>query len=107
MSAAVVKVLRKARALVAKGWTQGTYARSKSGRPVKHLGRAAARFCAIGALDVAAHSSGDRFTYSDARDALRQAVGVHLLPEWNDESGRTKADVLAAFDRAIRAEAGK
>ncbi len=92
-------VLRKARALVAKGWTRFHFARNKYGHPVNVYGPAACRFCAAGSIV--------RVTRNDiaARDcAIKVLSGVvagGTAPAFNDHPGTTKADVLSAFDRAI------
>jgi hypothetical protein len=42
--------------------------------------------------------------YESARSYIRSAIpnlGTDSLPEWNDASGRTQGEVIAAFDRAI------
>ena len=36
-----------------------------------------------------------------ALDFFRQAICGGAIPDWNDTPGRTKAEVLAAFERAI------
>lgn len=92
-------VLRRARALIAGGWTQGAY------MSVGFFGR---RYCAVGAI---AYSAGlvpglDTSTpaMTDARRALRTASGMEYyegIETWNDNPRRTKQEVLAAFDRAI------
>lgn len=50
----------------------------------------------------------DRETESGALNLLAEAAGLTDLieiPSWNDAPGRTKAEVLAAFDAAISATA--
>jgi hypothetical protein len=81
--------LMAARALVERGWCQG----------ISHDNTGSVdKYCVLGAIDQA--SSGDS---SEAKFALRKVVGGIYLADWNDAPERTKADVLAAFDRAIEA----
>lgn len=80
--------LREARALVERGWTQGSF-HAVDGK-----------CCAYGALmDVSPLRDIDPL-----QDALGAAIGVrgaYKLWDWNDAPERTQAEVLAAFDRAI------
>lgn len=85
-----VKVLKDARKLLAKrgGWVQGHYQSGKCGH------------CAMGALIAAA---GKNLRARDTEDsALRNAIACHYVVVWNDMPGRTKREVLAAFDKAIK-----
>jgi hypothetical protein len=100
---AVSTKLREARALIERGWTQGEYARDKTGRSVDFLRHDATCVCAAGAVGAAnghwptSSLPGMRF--------LSLAVGgdgdESDVLQWNDAPERTQADVLAAFDRAI------
>jgi hypothetical protein len=56
--------------------------------------------CAWGAIELV---QAKRLLLSAAADEMKEAVRSGDLPEWNDTPGRTKAEVLAAFDRAIKA----
>jgi len=47
-------------------------------------------------------SFGAFFKFSiPAQKALEEAIDLKHIPTWNDAPGRTKAQVLAAFDKAI------
>jgi len=101
-----VEILKGAKALLeTKGWTQGAYARGKSGRVVKQP-RNAVCFCGIGAISVAAGGNTDDDLGYDAYKALERIVGSGF-PHYNDAPGRTKEEVLAVFDKAIAAEEGR
>jgi hypothetical protein len=39
--------------------------------------------------------------YEPTMRFLREALDWKCIPEWNDTPGRTQAEVVAAFDRAI------
>jgi hypothetical protein len=96
--------LREARALIEQGWTQGEYARGKSGRKAHPVGRYARCFCAVGALGAAnrhwPHAGMVGLKYLNVAIG-RMSVGESLVFDWNDVEWRTQAQVLAAFDRAI------
>ena len=107
MNAVAVAILTDARKRVEAGWVQG--------RAYNEAGDV----CAGHAIDLSyydlAHKMGasmdDR---SDAVALLSQAVeqGAHRqwpggIPGWNDHDSRTKAEVLAAFDEAIRLGKGE
>ena len=85
--------LRRARDLLATPETWSRYALYR----VRPSGVAA--WCIGGALNEAC----PKFRGS-AHAALRKAIGLGKHDDvavWNDERGRTHAEVLAAFDRAI------
>lgn len=104
------KVLRAAANLIEeRGWTQGASAKSKTGRIVLVKSRSAACFCSSGAIERAAR------TGNEERSALL-SLGATILASnvpkyihrtlrvvaWNDEDGRTKAQVLEMIERAAR-----
>lgn len=102
----VVQVLRKARALIRKGWTQGTGARTKSGKGVDSMARSAVRFCCLGAIWRFDHGA-----VTDSVRCLSRAINgksiewdsehLDVVERFNDNPARKKAEVLALFDRAI------
>jgi hypothetical protein len=65
-------------------------------------------YCAAGACNAAATDWAHvkNLASADAQAALERAVGVRpgMLIPWNDHRGRTKDEVVAAFERAIAAE---
>jgi hypothetical protein len=91
-------ILKKARVLIVRGWTQGSFARNARGRPVLANSKRAVRWCAWGALD-GAYWLGD----SKALRLLKLSIPgrVKSLSDWNDNPKRKKAEVLALFDSAI------
>lgn len=94
--------LQKARDLIAEpgAWTQGEWARNADGDRVYLRAESAVRFCADGALR--AISERGRFA---ANGFLRRVLpGAPFYPntiEFNDAKGRTQAEVVDAFNRAI------
>lgn len=94
----VTEVLKAARERIAKGWTQGM-----STREDDHGTEIA--WCASGAIKHAVDEEG--CVGCVARRGLEQSIGGGSIAGWNDAEGRTQAEVLAAFDKAIAlAEAG-
>jgi len=87
-------------------WIQGRFALSSLQNQVKPNSRRASCWCALGAIAA--------ITREDPNDVndevywlLHRAMGlpdnVMAVAIWNDAPGRTHAEVLAAFDRAIEA----
>lgn len=62
--------------------------------------------CALGGL-YGTHA--DPTAWDGAVRALYRAIGIDprvtTIPQWNDTPGRTEAEVLAAYDKAIAATA--
>jgi hypothetical protein len=101
------EVLIEARRLIAeKGWTQDAYARDAKGRNslTEGFDGDPVCFCADGAIRWATHMHQGR---EEARCLLNKAIGNERVFsgydawKWNDTPGRTKEEVLSAFDRAI------
>jgi hypothetical protein len=97
------QVLTAARNLIAKkGWCQGALARTIAGGTVPTDSPGAASWCMVGAIE---HCSNDALPLSietNARRLIMSALDICSIPAWNDHPGRTKAEVLAAFDKAIK-----
>ena len=87
-------------------WIQGRFAVSSLQNKVKPTSRRASCWCALGA--IAAITREDP---NDVNDELYwllcRAMGLPdneiAVAAWNDAPGRTHAEVLAVFDRAIEA----
>ncbi len=93
----VIEILHAARALIARGWTQHTFALDENGLVVKPTMKAKC-FCIGGAF----RALGDCGDWARARCTLKECLpGYPPLVDWNDVPGRTQADVLELFDRAI------
>lgn len=109
-----LKILKDARALIEKGWTWGTEARDKNGRPVGVHFPEAVRFCLLGAVN-AADSRADRIhARLKARQFLSEALALLPSAERTPKGGaptfsligfnddlRSKAKVLKLYDSAI------
>lgn len=92
-------LLIAARAKLAQGWCQGSYAVDDHGDATLVSGPGACAWCAEGAILAVTSADGPYHT-------LHRLVEKHAdshLAHWNDHPGRTQAEVLALFDRAIEA----
>lgn len=90
--AAALPVLRKGRERIQRGWIQGGGARSRDDKPVRADSPWAVQWSLSGATKMP--------KMRHARDVLYKILGCPLTA-WNDAPGRTQAEVLALFDRAI------
>jgi hypothetical protein len=88
------------RVMLERGWTQNACARDAAGNEVDELSMKAVSFDALGALTRAGRDA-PREAVHDAIARLRAGIGFATLGAWNDEPGRTQAEVLALVDRAI------
>lgn len=86
-----LQVLRKARALIAKGWCRYEFRKVIAGR--RH-------YCSLGAIRDACGKNLQ--LRNDSVNAVLDVVNPELtMTEWND-SQHDKRPVLRAFDKAIR-----
>lgn len=94
------ETLRRARALLVRGWCQDAYAIDSGGHEVEPNARNAVAWCAAGAVRRLL----PRSSASDVENALEQALRISGtdVSDWNDKLGRRKADILARFTSAIR-----
>ncbi len=105
-------ILRRARDLIAgpQAWIKGAFAKIRPYYPtdVDSRSPAASCFCALGALQRAIDEARKLGQFppplSRAEEALRKFNGDRAVPTWNDANDTTHADVLEAFDHAIRYE---
>ena len=83
-------ILRAAARYIRKhGWYQGDLVDDETGA-----------VCLYGAVYAVVTGSPDTYSSSASivGDLLRQRTGVHYPDEWNDEAGRTEAEVLAVLE---------
>lgn len=96
-------VLEAAADLLSKpgAWTQGAYARGKGNRPVNSADEAA-RFCVLGAMNIAAGAPKVNLDRNEAHIAFANATGIpdYLIATWNDTPGRTQDEVVAKLREA-------
>lgn len=95
--------------------TQFTFAKDKDGTSVSYSSPEACSFCTMGAFWRAAELElgHEEDSWSKAREYLHYLEAAMVekvkgtntvvfgIPTWNDTPGRTKADVLDLFDKAI------
>jgi hypothetical protein len=101
-------ILTKARDLIANvGWGKGARALRADGLYTSPRAADVARFCAIGAIDAGAEG----YPFDVQQEATFHVVKTlnpdlpltRALPlwAWNDAPGRSKQEVLEAFDKSI------
>ena len=93
-------VLARARELLRdeKQWCRGAFARGWRDIPVPVGSTMARRHCVLGAVRRAGRQLG--IPVDDACIALEWQIG-RPVQDWNDDLGRTHAEVLALFDATI------
>lgn len=112
----VADILKKAADLLEKpgAWTQGDYARDDFGLGLGDYdeheledGRfSPVCFCTIGAINHVRGADLGSSVWGVTRRPLWDVIGERNIADWNDEPGRTQAEVVAALrDAATRAEA--
>ena len=110
MTKEVRAILIHARALIEKGWTKDASARNAARASVSEYRADACAFCTMGALHRA-YLDCDAFAgelYA-ATDALADQVPLRrkgpsrtTLIQYNDNRQRTKEEILALFDAALK-----
>ncbi len=81
-------------------WCRGTFARDLYGREVDAVSPLARAWCLEGAVARAAwQNRADPAVWEAALALLRREVGA--VGPWNDQEGRTQAEVLALLDRIL------
>jgi hypothetical protein len=103
----MLDIFKKARQLVANGWTQSTPARSANGTVCFYGDEDATHFCAVGALFRAVN---DNVEGEDERFKEKLKISMKLseqlpsnisIPTWNDDKNRKQEEVLDLFDKII------
>ena len=95
-----INALHAARHLVAKGWTQCVSARDAWGRRVEYNNVMACSWCARGAVQKIVGHNPSEITH-ELNVTLLELGQPNAIIAWNDEPGRTQAEVLALFDLTI------
>jgi hypothetical protein len=83
-------------------WTQGACGRDKLGRPCSPLSENAVQYCIVGALMRAYSRELHNAVYDRAIKAIVDIYGEEPISMvyWNDEPGRTFADVKKVLETA-------
>lgn len=100
-----LEYIKLARAKIAEGWTQDSYARTAKGQSCGACDPSACSWCAEGALIHAA--GGNSLKYINLNRIVANRLGKNrrrsfTLPYWNDELCKTQDEVLAGFDQVIK-----
>jgi hypothetical protein len=97
----ILKVLVRAKNLIAKGWCRGADARDENNRPIPPTDRRACKFCARGAVRRCIEP-GMGHRESSVFNILLQSIEgeYYSLVTFND-SRRDRRPVLSAFRKAI------
>ena len=91
-------------------WTQSAMARDAAGQDCSPVYNKATCWCLLGALTNAMYTlcakhGGDPSEWSWARgrakEHIRRVLGIIFIAKWQDEEGRTHAEVLSALDKAL------
>lgn len=100
-------ILIGGRNLIRQGWSQGADARDVDGRRIHPWSMQARSWSLLGALvaiEGVGRGSIGRLPVHElgvAMVVLGEAANTHSLETWNDDSSRTQASVVAAFDTAL------
>ena len=95
-------ILKRALAKIKKGWTQRVYAANKKDVVVSLYDSNATKFCIDGAVArVVGNYESDEVAYSYLRRSLPSNSNKNLC-SWNDNKRRTKKQVIALFEKAIK-----
>jgi len=106
-----VQLLRNARDLVRRGWTQHAEGRDAHGAAVEPCHPTATSWSLLGALVAAVEElpdSGEELLLlrlADALDSLALFVDSDSLADWNDDPRRTQGDVIAVLETAAEVAA--
>lgn len=97
-----LRVARRARGLIAKGWARGCNALDRHGEPASIKAADACKFCSLGALaraefEICVDNMQPRI---DIANMMFARVGGNVA-SWNDNILRTQAEVLAVYDDTI------
>lgn len=114
MSHEALAVLTRARAYVEEGWVQGTgYLSDEGGNVIKRCAGQAIQdaYYAVHGSKVAGCLCGscptpDNGAFNTAMREFQVTIRYDNIPHWNDTNGRTKTEVLAAFDATIERLSG-
>lgn len=110
MNAIIKAILVRAKEVISDPvhWTKGANARDIYGTALPRVSSGTYSFCALGAIGVASDGAPDDVVQT-AMNILGFARGDGRLTcsDYNDDPKRTHAEVMAWFDRAIKAEEDK
>jgi len=100
-----VDVLKRAEAILRRGWAKGYYAKTARGAMVEVHDKRATRYCLTGArFKAESELEADRQTCIRAGAFLHECIphGYQSVEEFNDSISTNKAKVLSLVDCAIK-----
>lgn len=98
----VTKILKRAKSLIRRGWTQGSYARNRGDTSIVVESPNACKFCLRGAVERAhLDLQADSEYYWAAQRVLEKTIRKETVIQYNDKSGRKKDEILKKLDMAI------
>ncbi len=101
----IIEALKQARAKIAIGWCQISFAEDGAGNSVDVRSKKACSWCVLGALLASLPRKKRVGFFASLIYEVALAARTVELDIWNDDKRRTKNQVLKAFDKAIaRAE---
>lgn len=96
--------LIEARQKITEGWTQGAYARMVDGGGTVPIDSPLATcWCIVGAVSVVIPAGVYNTPYLAKLREILDVPTIADIVQWNDDSFRTKEEVLDLFDRTIAA----
>lgn len=101
----ISEILKKARTFISKksAWHKGCMVRDSRGERVGLYDRAAASWCALGAVwTVGDYPTLKNTAINLLRDTIPKSFGSRSVSEFNDYKKTTHEDVMRWFDRAIK-----
>ena len=98
---AVVAGLVRTREFLKKGWTQGWFAKTASGRDCGAESSDASCWCLSGALQRAFQDESSSEAEDRAASSLRWTIRRKSIADWNDAKRRTQTQVVGAVTRTI------
>lgn len=96
------KILRKAAAILQRGWGRYTLARNAGGTPVDIENPQAVKFCAVGAL-IKAGDTKDR-AFLELRVYVRETFHFDNVSDFNDMMAHREPVVAAMIATALKLE---
>jgi hypothetical protein len=100
----IIKILKRARSYLEKGWCRGSWARKADGSAEYIFSRKACSWCLEGALLKAENQPTWSSAGIETRELLLGMIPKYKffgLQKWNDAKKRTKRQVLSLLDRAM------
>lgn len=82
---------------IKKGWIRYLLAANSQNKVVNPRDPEACYWCSVGAILAAYHTNTDR---RNTYKKLEKVIGTKDIIKWNDDSNRTKEEVIKAFEEA-------